>query len=74
MSTTIGSAGRVRFSEVDTRVVATNGLDNSYCLICAHWFFGEHLATCPRCRHFIYQWVPTCDLYMLRAHSTLRRL
>lgn len=68
------SAGRVRFSERDTRQVVAHGDANSYCLICAHWHFGVHLETCPRCGHFIYQWVPTCDLYMLKARSTLERL
>lgn len=47
---------------------------SSYCLMCAQWYFGEHLEECKRCRSAIFRWIPNADLRLFRSRCALGAL
>jgi hypothetical protein len=70
----IGSAGRALGSATrsprELPVPATSDY-SSFCLICASWYFCQHLLQCSKCRADIFRWVHTDDLRFLRSRSSL---
>lgn len=69
----VGSAGRAHGSAyTEPRLVPVLTSDwNSYCLYCAHWFFGRYLSGCERCHEPIFRWVHSADLKHFRSRSSL---
>lgn len=47
---------------------------NSFCLICASWYFGQHIIMCSKCRARIFRWVSDYDMKFLRQGSVLGKL
>lgn len=54
-------------------VAGTSGM-NSFCLLCATWFFGQHLSHCVRCEAPIFRWVTDYDMKFFRRRSSLEGL
>ena len=69
-----GSAGRVRRAAPLPEPPPRSSDLTSYCLICAHYFFGERLERCTRCKSPIFRWYPNEDLRLFRSRGTLGNL
>jgi len=68
-----GSAGRARLRDALPAPAYAVGW-NSYCLICAHWYFGRYEAACERCHSPIFRWVATPELRLFRSGTPLGRM
>jgi hypothetical protein len=73
----IGSAGRAAGSaERAVRELPPPPQSDysSFCLVCASWYFCQHLLTCPKCRADMFRWVANGDLRFFRGRTSLGRL
>jgi hypothetical protein len=69
---TIGS-GPYAIGTRGPRVLAAPATSDysSFCLMCASWYFYQHLPQCSKCHSDIFRWVTSDDLRFFRSRSSL---